>query len=408
MNHGFFTSPAALTKPRVPLLPQCGACGLHKLCRSPKMRVDGNGKRKILIVGEGPGQTEDGQGRPFVGKTGRYLESTLDDLGIDLREDCWLTNSVICRPHTDKNENRTPSDKEVAYCRPNVVNIVKDLKPNVIIPLGGPAVDSVIGWLWREDVGPISRWVGWRIPSQQVNAWVCPTWHPSFVVRSEEERDHELVKREWRKHLKAAVAKKGRPWGDSAPNYHDEVNIEMSTSNAAIGIAAMHTLGDPVAFDFETDRLKPDHKESRIISCSVSNGINTVAYPWVGDVIDATRELLMSDVPKIGYNIKFEDRWCRKMFGKGVRNWTWDAMLAAHVLDNRPGITGLKFQAFAVLGVDSYEDKVKPYMKADGGGNARNRLDQCDLKQVLLYNGMDALLEWQLAQAQMKKLKVSI
>src|SRR5262245_43419820 len=88
--------------------PRCGLCGLLNKCQSPKMEVYGKGKNGILIVGEAPGANEDEQGIPFVGKAGRYLRGILHGLDVNMRNDCWLTNSLICRPPN----NATPTSDQ--------------------------------------------------------------------------------------------------------------------------------------------------------------------------------------------------------------------------------------------------------------------------------------------------------
>src|SRR5688572_19001707 len=87
-----------VTKPTFSRLPKCGRCGLFKHCKSPKMLPAGEGRRKILVIGESPGNEEDDRGEPFVGKSGRHLRDVLEQVGIDLRKDCLLTNSLICHP----------------------------------------------------------------------------------------------------------------------------------------------------------------------------------------------------------------------------------------------------------------------------------------------------------------------
>jgi hypothetical protein len=114
------------------------------------------------------------------------------------------------------------------------------------------------------------------------------------------------------------------------------------------------------------------------------------------------KKLLLSPVPKIGWNIKYEDRWFAAM-GVSVNNWAWDGMQAAHVLDHRPGITGLKFQAYVRLGQSSYGDRVHPMLEASSG-NDPNRIRQVDLRELLLYNGLDSLLTYNVAVAQRKEL----
>src|ERR1022692_2317444 len=96
---GFFNKTGVTSsKKPLALVPQCGSCGLYQTCLSPKMPVSGGGRRGILVVGESPGETEDRENTQFVGKTGNYLRSVLRDLDVNLDEDCWKTNSLICRP----------------------------------------------------------------------------------------------------------------------------------------------------------------------------------------------------------------------------------------------------------------------------------------------------------------------
>jgi hypothetical protein len=82
-------------------------------------------------------------------------------------------------------------------------------------------------------------------------------------------------------------------------------------------------------------------------------------------------------------------------------------MLAAHVLDNREGVTGLKFQAFVHEGV-VYDEHLKGFLKAKKGKTANQILEEVGLDSLLLYNGMDALLEYEVARKQMKALKYPI
>src|ERR1700724_1744053 len=97
---GFFTAESDKSKARIPLVAQCGACGLRRHCNSPLMPVSGEGRKGIFVLGEAPGKSEDLRNEPFVGKSGQLLESTLAKFGVDLRRDCFIGNSLICRPHT--------------------------------------------------------------------------------------------------------------------------------------------------------------------------------------------------------------------------------------------------------------------------------------------------------------------
>jgi uracil-DNA glycosylase family 4 len=378
-------------------IPKCQACGLWEGCKSPKMPVYGKGRRKIIIVGEAPGADEDTQGKPFVGATGQVLRTALLRLGIEPGRDTLLTNALICRP--PRNEIR--DEVLVEHCRPNLIKTIEEHQPEVIVPLGKIAVKSVLGWLWKEDVKEIGRWVGWQIPCQKLNAWICPTYHPSFLLRSKD----PVVERYFEQHLEAAVNLGGRPW-KVVPNFRDKIQVCPDPEDAANLIRAIIDTPGTIAFDYETDRLKPDNKEARIICASVCwEGKETIAFPWHGPVIEAMSKLLQSrQHPKIGYNAKFEDRWTNAKLGIRVRGWVWDGMLAAHVLDNRPDITGLKFQAFVLLGQEPYNKHLESLLKPKdgGGGNAKNQISDIELRDLMLYCGMDSLLEFKVGKLQME------
>lgn len=395
---GFFSS-SVVSKQPLSLVAKCGACQLFTKCQSPKMPVAGRGLKKILVVGESPGENEDRDGKPFLkyAPAGEKLYSTMRRHGVDLYRDCWITNALICR------SPETPTPKQIEWCRPNLMRTVDELQPEIIIPLGGPAVSSLIGGLWREDPGPITQWAGFVIPCQKPNAWIAPTFHPAFVLRSS---DDPVVDMMFNQHIAAACLKEGRPW-DVVPDYAKKVWRMYNTEEIKFNIRAFFIKDVPVAFDFECTSLKPDSKESRIVCCSMSNGEYTIAFPWLDAVIPAMKEFLLSDVPKIAANAKYEHRWCKAKLGIDVNNWCWDTMLTAHLLDNRPRVTGLKFQAFAMLGVASYDDHIKPWLQGKGG-NGQNKIREVDKDSLLLYCGIDAKLEWELAHKQAELMGVSL
>lgn len=365
------------------------------------MEVAGRGGRRVLFVGEAPGAREDNDGKPFVGKAGQRLRRTLRALKFDLDDDGWATNALICRPP----KNRRPTSAEVLYCRPNLVQTIKDLEPEVIVPLGGAAVAAVLGPIWGEAPGGISRWAGWRIPCQALNAWVCPTWHPSYIMRE----DDAVLDRQFKDHLREAVGLGRRPWPAGPPRWADDVRRVVSPASAARWLrkATTATTG-AVAWDYETNMLKPDGPDARIVSCAVAWGRarpeRCIAFPWHGEAVRAMGELIRSPVPKVASNLKFEDRWTRKAFGHRVRGWAWDTMLAAHVCDNRRAITSVKFQAFVRLGVPTWNDHIEPFLKTKGCAEANAVLEQIDVQDLLLYNGLDALLEFRVAVDQIAEL----
>lgn len=373
------------------LLPKCEACLLYKGCKSPKMPVTGKGKRKILIIGEAPGAEEDENNRQFVGASGAELRSYLLRHDVNLREDCWATNALICRPPG----NEIPKDKREKWinsCRPNLINTLNALKPEIIIPLGAVAVISLIkNYLMKDKKGTwsISKWAGLEIPCQQLNAWIVPNFHPSWVLREKNKALNLLFNR----YLKAAASKKGRPW-KTIPKFRKMVEVIQETDAAVKAIRSFRH-EKLIAFDYETSSLKPDNpKVARILCCSISNGQRTIAYHWNKETRDATKKILENPkIKKTGANIPFETKWSMTCEGINVKGWVWDVVNNMHIQDCRQGISGVKFQAFSTLGQASWNDDVEPYIGAPSG-NERNRLHKVEPYALLLYCGVDSLLEF--------------
>jgi uracil-DNA glycosylase len=395
----FFGSELLASKAPISNVPKCGACGLYKHCHTPKQPPDGKGKRRVLIVGEAPGAHEDKEGKPFVGPMGKHLERTLKKLGVDMRRDCHITNALICRPPDNEIDDR----KKIDHCRPNLMRTIKELKPEVIIPLGGVAVTSLLGWLYKDDdLGSISRWAGFRIPEQSLNAWICPTWHPSFVFR-QDRGGNDVKLMLWQNHLEQALKLHGRPW-DKVPDYEGMVEKLYKDKEIVQLINYFNKKGGALAFDYETNRLKPDNPNRAIISCSICwRGKRTIAFPWTPRVAEAMSVLLRGrSTWKIASNKKFEDRWTRVVLGHRVNNWLWDTMVNAHIADNRKAITSIKFQAFVLLGAQVYEQHIKPFLEGKRKDIAINQiLDEIAIEDLLLYNGLDSLYEYKVAMKQL-------
>lgn len=409
MPQGFFSESVWLrNKEPLSLVPLCGKCGLDKQCNSPKMPVSGAGRRRILIVAEAPGENEDDKGIQLVGNAGNELIRILHKIGINMRKDCWLTNALICRPKDADGKNRKPTNHEIDYCRPNLARTIQEYQPDIIVPLGEPAVRSLIPLAWKEgEVDDITTWVGWQIPCHKLNTWICPTYHPSFLLRGDDDsRDPNPVKELLvTKHLRAMETLSGKPYPEGPPDYKSKVSICHDVDRAAATVATMMAFGRPLAFDYETTMLKPDSDAAAILCCSVSDGNTSVAFPWRGSVIEQMKIFFRSSVPKIAANIRFEDRWTRKKVGVIVRNWFWDTVLGAHWMDPRGGICSLKFQGFVQLGVEDYDSHIDPMKKGKGGGgNALNRMKEVDINDMLLYCGLDSLYEWIIAHKQREHL----
>jgi DNA polymerase len=172
-------------------LGECTRCGLCEE-RSSIVFGDGNPDADLMFVGEGPGEQEDRQGLPFVGRAGELLTAMIER-GLQIsRREVYICNIVKCRPP----RNRTPLADEVAACRPFLDGQIDAVRPRVIVALGKPASSLLLG---REVAITRVRgsWQEYRgIP-------LMPTFHPAFILRQYTEQNRRLV---W-EDLKAALAR---------------------------------------------------------------------------------------------------------------------------------------------------------------------------------------------------------
>ncbi len=382
----------------------CTSCGLYKYVLSPRMAPFGNFKKGILNIGEAPGETEDKKGKQWQGKVGQRLRKAYKKLGIDLFEDCLNFNAVNCRPTDNKGNNRSPTNNEILCCRQRVLKVIEEYKPKVIVLFGQAALESVIGWRWTKQLGNISKWRGFTIPDQHFKAWLCPTFHPSYVERQQDSPELETI---WMKDLKRAIKKIDEPKWPTKPDEEKSVHF--------IDIEDLENInfGDTIAIDYETTGLKPYLKGHKIVCASVASGEDSVSVfmvPEDSNRWEPLRKLLASKkIGKIAHNMKFEEMWSREYLKQPVSNWVWDSMLAAHVIDNRSDITGLKFQTYIHFGEVGYDDQVSKYLQSDDpkNSNAFNKVEsliktESGRNLLMKYCALDSLFTFRLAQLQMK------
>lgn len=117
----------------------CTRCGL---CEGRTHVVFGMGNReaKVLFVGEGPGEQEDLQGRPFVGRSGQLLDKMLDAVDLSREKNIYIGNIVKCRPP----KNRDPQPEEQEACIGWLRNQVALMRPEIIVCLGRIAAAKII------------------------------------------------------------------------------------------------------------------------------------------------------------------------------------------------------------------------------------------------------------------------
>lgn len=150
---------------------ECRRCRLRESC-SQVVFGEGPPDARLMLIGEGPGQDEDIQGRPFVGKAGQLLDKILEAAGIQ-RSQVYIGNVVKCRPPG----NRLPNPDEVKECRKYLERQIKLIGPSIIVCLGSMASQTVI-----DPNAKITRIRGRWLIRQGIK--IMPTYHPAALLRN--------------------------------------------------------------------------------------------------------------------------------------------------------------------------------------------------------------------------------
>ena len=133
----------------------------------------GNKNSKILFIGEGPGENEDLQGEPFVGRGGQLLDKMLTAVDLDRHKNIYIANIVKCRPP----KNRDPLQEEQDACIDWLRNQVKLINPKIIVCLGRIAAMKII----KPDI-KITKEHG--IFFERGNILMMATLHPAALLRN--------------------------------------------------------------------------------------------------------------------------------------------------------------------------------------------------------------------------------
>ena len=158
----------------------CHGCALAQT-RTHVVFGDGSRQAKILLIGEGPGQHEDEQGIPFVGKAGMLLDDMLEIIGLD-REKVYIANIVKCRPP----HNRDPLNVEQDACIGWLRRQTALLRPKLIVCLGRIAAKAII----KEDFKITAEHGKWF---QRGGVQMTAIYHPSALLRDVEKRPETFV-----------------------------------------------------------------------------------------------------------------------------------------------------------------------------------------------------------------------
>lgn len=335
-------------------------------------------ERRVMIVGEAPGRTEDTYGSPFIGPAGRLLSQTLAKAGIS---SYYVTNAVKCFP------DAAPKPIHIRSCSSHLEAEISDVRPTHILCLGNTALRRIIG------PGNVTEMAGKEIWNERYQCWAMATLHPAAVLRSpgytpaweaDIFRFAHLVR------------------GGSLPKEPPVEVLLVTTDDQREAIADLLNHKTAVSYDFEAASLPWWHKDFAAHSIALSfDGRTSYVIPLCHDDVPpdiATANssfvrhlaslLKSSSAIKIAHNAIYDDLvWYR--IGGVLPGVQFDTMLAAHLLDeNRP--KSLKWLGRALLGWP------------DWGIDHRA---QHPLSTLARYNGYDAAASFLLYETFLKELK---
>jgi len=353
--------------------------------KNTKRELKGLGKKEILIIGESPADD----------LVGSFFRDLLAKEGIDLHKDCWEIYAVRCR----KSE---PSKNDIQCCKPYVDSIIREKKPKFIWLLGDTPLFSLFHKDWSNI--SINRWRAIAIPDQKLNSWIVPLYHP---LEGFNHQDDRLFMSQFIRDLKFAI-KISRTTSiypkdlmipdTSKAQYTKEVDQIINTLETTI-----KSNPEFLFFDYETTGLKPYRTDHRIgtISFTTDQMDTSFAFPYQHPIFEEKeqkhigniwKQLLLTKSKKVAHNMQFEDIWSRIIAKVEPRSWNWCTMQAAHILDNRPKYTGLKFQTYINFGIPDYSKSISSYLKENPDTPGYNRIFSAPINELLKYGSIDSLV----------------
>jgi len=137
----------------------------------------------IMIIGEAPGYEEDKIGKPFVGTAGKKLDEMINAIGLDRKNNVYITNIIPWRPP----DNRTPTDNEINFFLPYVEEHISIIKPKILLLFGNVASKSILN-LNEGITKNHGKWFNYKNPFLKKKIFTTCIFHPSYLLRSPDKK----------------------------------------------------------------------------------------------------------------------------------------------------------------------------------------------------------------------------
>ena len=149
-------------------------CELSHTARSTVF-CDGNVDAEVMLIGEAPGNQEDIEGKPFVGKSGQLLDKILETININ-RTNCYISNIIPWRPPG----NRNPTAEEISMCLPFIKKHIELVNPKILLLVGSISSKSIL----NKNLGITKLRGEWHIYKEgNIEVPALPIFHPAYLLR---------------------------------------------------------------------------------------------------------------------------------------------------------------------------------------------------------------------------------
>ena len=284
---------------------------------------DGSGRNNVLLVGEALGKTESYTGKPFVGAAGYQLNRTLKRTQLN-RDDFKIWNIIACRPPNNRLVGTPWHDGAIDQCRQYLERVILDMKPKVIVPMGGVALKSILGISGIMDRRAPKRGYVYDLEIFGHSCLALPTMHPSYVLQGNAPLTwvqlHDLNKA-------VHLASNGEE------PYHPEYLMHPSRSDVNLFVTkAGEAVGDDTWLTADIETARHTHEIERI-SFAYKAG-HAITLPWKDEHLDNIQKLFQLSFPfLVFWNAPF-DVPRLKDAGMVLKPKIYDAMQSWHFLQS--------------------------------------------------------------------------
>lgn len=305
----------------------CIKCGLYEGINSPMLMGRGDENPELLIIGEAPGENEDLQGQVFIGSSGQELEGNLISAGFSGVK-YRIENAVKCRPTKDSTDrkgnlvksNRTPTAKEVSYCKPHTIKLILQYKPKVIVTLGAIPLSQLL----TVDISQnLARGRVYYHP--QLECYIIPTYHPAYLLRTHDAQH----KKEFISDLKLAKEMLALGPPRKLPKKPKSLNDPLEIKEYLTKLKSVKEFScdlETTGLNYLTDRITDIN-----LCCAIGEGVHIEWQNMLPFYEDLQNVMLDKSIAKVFHNGKFDIKMLRAV-GIKVRNYAFDTMTGYHTL----------------------------------------------------------------------------